>query len=508
MLATIAIYLPSLRNGWVFDDWSELVNNRLIHSWSFVWNSFRYDIWWFRDPSRLPQCAYYRPLENAWFAANALLFGIHSAPWHLAKIVLHAVAVLLCFRVAQLLTGDAAVALLTAAMFGVMPAHVEAVVWASAIPEPLSTTFELGALCCFINRKPGWSRGLVFALMLYAGAILSHETAILFPLIIAAYVFLIERSPNGEQSRSIQNATDLKSRAGAALRAAAPFLVLAIAYLCARLNALGASDFLGMPYSQAAAVLLGWQKPVPAPGILGLILTAPVVLLAYAGVLMVPGIAGPAHNVGWIVSVAPVTFIAAGVLAVLAAIALGLAWRSSSRNLYLFCAAWSLLTLAPSMKLNSIFALVQDRVLYAPSFGWSLAVAMAAVRLAAVSPRVRAAVAGAMAILLAAYAVSAVRLERYWYDDLTFYAGCVANDPHHVEYLRWLVDDLNKKGDFTAAMNALRQAVNLDPNSLYLHWRLLDQYGLMQRGADFQAESARTRALSARARAARTGHPP
>ena len=97
LVATVAIYLPSLRNGWVFDDWEEFVDNKLIHSWSFVWNSFIYDSWWFKDPHNLPQSVYYRPLENAWFAANAWLFGMHPAAWHLAKIVLHIVAVVLCF---------------------------------------------------------------------------------------------------------------------------------------------------------------------------------------------------------------------------------------------------------------------------------------------------------------------------------------------------------------------------------------------------------------------------
>jgi len=162
VLATIAIYLPSLRNGWVYDDWDEFVNNKLIHSWSFVGNSFIHDSWWFHspNPNGLPKSAYYRPLENTWFAANALLFGIHPVAWHLAKIVLHIITLILCFRVAQLLTGDVAVGLLTAAMFGVMPAHVDGVVWASAIPEPLSTAFELGALLLLIGRKPGWSRGL------------------------------------------------------------------------------------------------------------------------------------------------------------------------------------------------------------------------------------------------------------------------------------------------------------------------------------------------------------
>ena len=406
LFATAVLYLPSLRNGFVFDDPMQIVNAIPLHSWSGIGKSFIYDCWWFWDPTHHPQSAYYRPLQATWFWLNWMMLGNHPAAWHLEKIALALIAVMLCFRLAQLLTRSTAIGLLAAAIFGLLPANTESVVWASAIGEPLATIFEMGALCCLINREPGWSRGMVFGLMLYAGALLSHETAVLFWLIVAAYAYLIETR-----------------RAGESIRLAAPFLLVAVAYLCARLNAIGASDFFGMPYRQPTVALLGWMPPVAPPGPIGLILTLPVVLLTYVEVLTLPGIAGPAHNVGWIISAAPITFTSAGVLALLSAIALAAAWRSSYRNLYLFCAAWSLLSFAPSMKLSALDALVQDRALYAPSFGFSLAFAMAAMHLAAASPRARTAVVGTMAILLAAYAVSAARIEHYWHDDLTFYAA-------------------------------------------------------------------------------------
>ncbi len=103
--------------------------------------------------------------------------------------MLELIGVMLCFRLAQLLTRNTAIALLAAAIFALLPANVESVVWNSAIGEPLSAIFEMGALCCLIKRKPGSSRGMVLALMLYAGALLSHETAVLFWLVVAAYVF-------------------------------------------------------------------------------------------------------------------------------------------------------------------------------------------------------------------------------------------------------------------------------------------------------------------------------
>lgn len=486
LIATAVLYLPSVRNGWVYDDPLQIVNNDLLHTWAGIGKSFIYDSWWFLYPDNLPASAYYRPLQATWFGLNYMILGNHAAAWHLEKIVVELIAVILSFRLAQLLTRSTAIGLLTAAIFGLLPANVEAVVWASAIGEPLSAIFEMGALCCLINRAPGqkWPRGLVFALVLYAGALLSHETAVLFWLIVGAYAFLIEAK-----------------RLGESMRLAAPFLMLAIAYLVARLNALGPIAYFALPFHQPTFVLLGWARPVPPPSLLGLILTAPVALLGYLGVLMVPGVAGPAHNLNWIDSVAPITFISAGILAVLAGFALAAAWRSSYRNLYLFCAAWSLITFGPSMKLDAIAALIADRVLYAPSFGFSLALAMAAVHLAASRPRARTAVAGAMAILLAAYAVSAVRIEHYWHDDLTFYTACVARAPDDREFLRKQVEILNEQSDLTGAMNALQHAVSLDPDNLYLHQRLLDQYVLMQRGADVQAEVVRMHALSEKERA-------
>ena len=298
-----------------------------------MWNSFIYDSWWFKDPHNLPQSVYYRPLENAWFAANAWLFGMHPAAWHLAKIALHIVAVVLCFRVAQLTTGDVATGLLAAAIFGLMPAHVEAVVWASSIPEPLTAVFELGALVCLIGRKPGSSsRGLLFALALYAGALLTHETAILFPLIVAAYVFLIECGSDEPRQT-------LLSRVVATIRVAAPFALLAIVYLCVRVAVLGPTYAFSLPHPVTVDEVRGWRLPVPHPGTVSYILTLPSVLLTYLGVLTVPGMAGPVHAVDWVTRASPLVFVTAAALVILVACASVLAWRSSDRRLYLFCAA-------------------------------------------------------------------------------------------------------------------------------------------------------------------------
>lgn len=480
----------------MFDDWEELVSNKLIHSWSFVWKSFIYDTWWFRDPARLPQSSYYRPLQNAWFAANALLFGMHPAPWHLAMIVLHAVAVVLCFRVAQLLTGNVAVGLLTAAIFGVMPAHVGAVVWASAIPEPLSATFELGAMLFLIGRKPGWSRGLFSALILYACAMLTHESAILFPLIVFAYVFIFEGGDEGSVAQA--QAARTEPRIVSALRAAAPFVVVAIAYLCARVNALGLHNLFSVHLDYTPMMLLqGFEVAKPHYSPVQILMTLPVMLITYLAVLALPAMAGPTHAVQGITRPEPIVFISALALLILAVAAFVLAWRSSRRRIYFFCAAWIFFTIAPALNLNGLWWLVQDRYLYAPSFGWSLAIAVAALQIAAAGSRARNAVGAAMAMLLVLYAASTMHTERYWHDDVAFFQRCVEIGPYDSNYRLNLAAAMNQARDFQGAARVLQRGTTLDPGDAHLHLKLAQQYQMMGRQLDFDREFRKFNELSA-----------
>jgi hypothetical protein len=492
LVATAIVYLPSLRNGWVFDDALQIVNPSPLHSWSGIGKSFIHDSWWFRNPTHLPQSSYYRPLQAAWFALNYMIFGIHPVAWHLEKIVLALIGVTLSFRLAQLLTGSSMIALLTAALFALIPANVESVVWASAIGEPLATMLEIGALCCLIQREPrtGWSRGWLFALTLYACALLAHEIAILFPIVVAAYVFLIECGEDRQLKRSKRNTATIRSRAFAAARIATPFVVVAIAYLCLRIAVLGLPSSFGAPVPAHVGAAVIAQHATPQHGPLDFLLTLPVVLITDVGAMAVPGIAGPAHDVNWITHASAVAFESAGLLAILTAFAWALIRRSSSsdRRLLLFCAAWSALALAPALKLNSIWAMVQDRYLYAPSFGWSVAFAIGAVRLASVSPRARAGIATAMALLFAGYVVTAVRIEPYWHDDVTYFAECAAVDPTRHDYRNKLIDAMEQAGDFNGAAHELERAAASDPDNAYLHLRLTQVYMRLARRQDFERE--------------------
>ncbi len=485
-MVTTAVYLPSLRNGWVFDDTQQMVQAGPLHTWAGIGKSFIYDSWWFLNPSNLPQSAYYRPLQAAWFGLSYMTIGNHPWAFHLEKILIQIACVLIAFRLAQLLTRSATIALLTAALFAILPANTESVVWVSAIGEPLSTMFEMAALCCFIVRRPGWSRGLIFALILYAGGLLSHESAILFGAIVAAYVFLFES----------ERKDPVTGRLLAAVRACAPFVLIAILYMCARLNALGFEALFGLHQPITSGVVRGFIEERPHHTTAQIVMTLPMVLFAYLALLALPPMADPTHAIQWITRPGPLVFFGWAAVLLAAAAFFAIAWRSSARRVYLFCAIWSVITIAPALNLGALWYPVDDRYLYAPSFGVCLAAAVALMSIAESGALSRWAVGAAVTAFLAICVVSVVRVERYWYDDVAFFSRCVEIVPYDPGYRVRLAAAMNKAGDQQGAAHVLEHGTVLNPDNVQIHLRLAEQYRLMGRMLEFQREFMRVNELS------------
>jgi tetratricopeptide (TPR) repeat protein len=146
--------------------------------------------------------------------------------------------------------------------------------------------------------------------------------------------------------------------------------------------------------------------------------------------------------------------------------------------------------------LNSLFYLVDDRYLFAPSFGWSLAIALAAIEVAAHGARARKAVGATMAVLLALYSISTVHTESYYRDDLAYFGRCVEIAPHYTNFRFNLVNSLNNAGDYEGAARVLQDGTALDPDKAPLHLRLAQQYQRMGRQQDFEREFATFNKLS------------
>jgi tetratricopeptide (TPR) repeat protein len=509
LIVTLAIvfcvYIRSLGNGFVYDDHAEIVTNRYISEWSFVWKSALHDSWWFRRPSALPQSAYYRPAQNVLLALGFHLAGRNPVGWHLLKIALHLLAVTLVFRLGTLLTDDAWVGLLAAALFGLHPVHVESVVWAAALPEPLVSVFIFGAFCCFARRSK-ISYGRIWAVLLFAGAALSHEAAIAFPVLFSLHAILYESDAGGV---SVDGKSDSDGainwswvRVRGALWESAPFYAVSCLYLLARASALGFAHLFGNAHIKATSRLISRQivqvKTVVNHSTLQLLATVPLVMLDYLKLLFFPWQAGPAHPVkvvqhlGFGEFYGPLT----AILLIVAA-----AWmlirRSSRTRIYLFCAAWFIIGLAPSMNFDQVVAPVQDRYLYLPSFGWCVIAADWVTRFARRDARRRRISEIALVALFVMLIGIDWRLESVWRDDLALFGRCVADSPDSTTYRVLLSRALEQNGDLPRAAEQLSKAVQLEPDSAALHHALGALDLRMGRKAEAQKEFDRSMAIFA-----------
>ncbi len=443
MLLTALLYLRCLGNGFVFDDHEMIVINGYIGQWSFLWRSLVNDSWWFRDPLHLPQSSYYRPLQDIWLGLHYQLFGLAPAGWHATMVALHLIAVWLVFKIAERLTGDLRAALLAALLFGLLPVHAEAIVWPTAIPLSLSGTFELAAFYLFIKRDGNERRNLILALLLYAGALFTHESAVVFPAIVALYVFLID-------------APKAVSAIGAQLRQTlirtAPLAAETLVYLVIRYCVLG---FISRP------------NPVNHATLAQVLLTIPPALAIYLSLLLMPRTAGPSHRLIILTSTAsPEFWLPAGSLLIAAGAFVLLARSDRRGRLYLFCAAWTAIALAPMLNLGGLFqqGLIQDRYLYLASAGWCLIVADLIIRFADRSARARRAayvVAGAIIVICGA---ALWQVQSYWHDEVALFTRCIDEFPESAIWHNRLGMALEARGDLTGADRALSASLKLDPD--------------------------------------------
>ncbi len=496
LLVTILVYLRALGNGFVYDDRTKIRVNDYIGQWSFLWQSLLHDEWWFQSTGDLPWSSRYRPLSDIWFGLNYHLFGLNPAGWHAATLGVHLIAVWLLFRLALRLTGDRPVSLLACLLFAVMPVHVQAVVWTSAIGLLLAATLETGALCLFASRA-GSRFKLPLALILYAGALLSHESAVAFPGLIGLYVFLLESAADAENGK--QSIDSPWPRARRALAAMSPFAAAMLLYLIARRLVLGA--FINTTNS---------VLPVGAARVL---MTIPRVVLTDLAVMIAPSTAGLAHRQLFVSSPGSVDFVRSpasldflgpvAVLAVLALVFLRSVRNHPRRRLYLFCAGWILIAIAPMMNLGAIthFLEVQDDYLYLASAGWCVMFGDCVVRFVRAGRSMRRNLAWtAIAALVAVYLATVWSLEPVWHDNRALFARCIEDLPEAVVCHGALGVALKLEGDLPGAERELTEAIHLDRIGIWTWpFDLAQTYGREGRFAEACAELDRSIKMSAEA---------
>ncbi|MEE9294107.1 MAG: glycosyltransferase family 39 protein [Phycisphaerae bacterium] len=137
-------------------------------------------VWW-TPYGDLP---FYRPLGVLTFAVDYWLWGMNPFGYHLTNLLLHLACTFLVWRLGLRLMGDARSSFAAAVIFGLHPAHCEAVLWISGRFDLLVCVCALASVLSYLRWRCGeggrW-RWWWLSVFWFAAGLGCKETAIVLP---------------------------------------------------------------------------------------------------------------------------------------------------------------------------------------------------------------------------------------------------------------------------------------------------------------------------------------
>jgi tetratricopeptide (TPR) repeat protein len=413
LLLAFLVFLPTIRYELVYDDFTQIVENPRITSWSYVPGYFTTHLW-VHDP--LDPAYYYRPLFLLWLRLTDATLGPPGAMWHWASILAHLGVTVSVFLLIRRLTGNWNGALLAAGLFAIHPIHTEAVAWVSSVSEPLLTAFLVLCVYFYAQRKSPIS----FVSLLFAAlAMLTKETGI----IALALIFTYEWT---------------QSNFKRAIAGAAPYLIPSLLFLAMRMNALGKFS-PGVPANMSVS---------------DMVLTWPRVLAVYAAHLIWPVHLSLCYDVPIETAIWP--------LMVLFVVTAGLIWAVRGRDANVrFGAAWFAITLIPALAIRYLFEndYVHDRYLYLPSVGLAIIAGVWFSKLRFTAPRIVAACAIALALCWGTRSDL-----RIWQDETSLFRRAVETAPQNPFAMNNLADAYLTTHHEAEALPLLERVIAMRPD--------------------------------------------
>ena len=183
-VATLAVYSPAARNGFVdFDDPLYVTQNEHVQAGL----SWRNVTWAFRSID----AANWHPLTWIAHMADCQFFGLNPTGHHAVSVLLHAINAVLLFLLLNKATGFRWRSLCVAGLFALHPLNVETVAWISERKSLLSMLFSLIAVAYYgwyvrtpePARAQKWRRYLA-AVFFFALALLSKPMAVTLPFVL------------------------------------------------------------------------------------------------------------------------------------------------------------------------------------------------------------------------------------------------------------------------------------------------------------------------------------
>ena len=212
MLLCIVVYYNSLSNGFVYDDFGSIVENRYIKQpGKFLAALFNQSYFKMAGLE-----ASYRPVASLSYLCLYSIAELNPFYYHLASLLLHTLNAILVYCLANFILQNRLRAMLAGCLFACHPVLSEAVNAIDFNDDLLTTFFYLSALLLYIRLKTEHVRfhigAYCLSLLFYFFGLLSKEMAITLPAIILLYDLML-RDADRDQPTFKQLLNILKKRA-------------------------------------------------------------------------------------------------------------------------------------------------------------------------------------------------------------------------------------------------------------------------------------------------------
>jgi len=493
-LLSILVYINSLPCGFVFDDISAVVDNKDLRPHYSVTNLFWHDFWG-TPMSREHSHKSYRPLCVLTFRLNYLLHELEPWGYHLVNILLHALVSILYYKVSlAFVSHNVKVAKICSYLFAVHPVHAEAVTGVVGRAELLSSVFFLLTILTYKNAvfKGLWSH-LAISMASVGCAMLCKEQGITVLGILVCYeLFIVQNLDLRNLSTWIKSGNN-NELTNLGKQPFWPCFIRLVTVICTGILLL-LSRFIIMghtlpvftnfdnpaSYADTPAKQLTWAYLVPVNFWL---LLAPAQLLCdwtMGTIPLVTTLADP-RNIA--------TLILFVILAHLAYAAL-----SNNRALLMSLALLAVPFLPASNLFFPVGFVVAERVLYVPSMGYCLLVALGFNALLKMMPTKKQFLWCCLVYLVVVNGLRCLVRNQDWRTEESIFLAGLKVSQNNAKLWNNVGHALESKKEYSQALTFFQQATSAQPDDVGAHINVGRTLNHLERYSE--AESAYLKAKS------------
>nr|XP_022287196.1 transmembrane and TPR repeat-containing protein 3-like isoform X2 [Crassostrea virginica] len=498
LVVTVAVcYYKALGCGFVFDDMSAIVENKDLRPRTPIVNLFWNDFW--GTPMKMEKShKSYRPLCVLTFRLNYAISELEPMSYHLVNVVLHAIVCLLFMKVCNMFLREFT-SFVAALLFAVHPIHTEAVTGVVGRAEALSSIFFLAALIMYSNCTSYHGRikwpPLLGTVVMVTIAMLCKEQGITVIGVCCVYeVFVAQRASFPELLRILLSFVRGKPHIPSWLKNSvvrAVFLVgTTVFLLLARIKVMGAQLPIFTRYDNPASM-----ENTPARQ-----LTFNYLLPINAWLLLFPSGLCCDWTMGTIPVISsildPRNLFTLLFYAVMGKFVHYMLQAQDKRNRVIIM-SFSLLVL-PFVPASNLFFpvgfVVAERILYTPSMGFSMLVALGFQILLDNKQSLKPFLWGMLGFLLLTHSVKTFIRNGDWESEYSIFRSALKVNTKNAKLFNNVGHALEKYAKYAEALEYFEKAVSVQQDDIGAHINVGRTYNNLNMSRE--AEAAYKKALS------------